>query len=95
MSNNHEHHEQNNLFHKKVEYTEEKTAFPNVITKKIFILETCVQILAICRYSFGGNSWVRIPVTSCVGCGTLGNLNNRFVLCFPAYKNANNATVMS
>lgn len=30
MTNNHEHHGQN----KKVEYTEEKTAFPSVITKK-------------------------------------------------------------
>lgn len=83
-------------FNKKVEYTEEKTAFPSVITKKkILILETRVQILAICRYSFGGDSWVRIPVTPCVSFVTLGNLYNRFVPCFPAYKNGNNATVMS
>lgn len=33
MSDNHGHHEQN-LFHKKVEHTEEKTAFPSAITKK-------------------------------------------------------------
>ena len=82
-------------FNKKVEYTEENSISQCDNKKKLLILETRVQILAMCRYSFGGDSWVRIPVTPCVSFVTLGNLYNRFVPCFPAYKNGNNATVMS
>lgn len=93
MSDNHGHHEQN-LFHKKVEHTEEKTAFPSAITKKIFILETCSDSgymqLQLWREFLSQNP----SDTMCWLCD-FGQLKYHFVPCFPAYKNGNNATAMS